>query len=454
MVVVDASTLAVDYEIFGTFDGLDFRSFVSSTDTTYSYTSFFGNAVTLMGTGFGLSGSFALTTGTVTSISIDLDNDMSEDITITGLNLLGEDVFNRVIDEGTSGFWELILQGPTQIIQGDFEFDFAADFIFLSSGSQIGGDDVFANGADVDNGAIYGDAVVISETAILQGGNDVLDTADVVLGDVNSVNDSAMLIGGDDNIVFTQDFTVDEFGSFGSVFVAGESFAAEDMSVVEGGDDLIDLRILSEGIALAQGDVDEVRGSASVTGGDDTLYGGANNDVLSGDVEDLEDQASLIGGDDTLFGGDGNDSLFGDYRTNTSTGQVAGGNDMLFGEAGNDDLFGNEGNDTLNGGTGNDALDGGDGNDTLNGGVGADVLNGGVGNDTLSYAGDTAGVTVNINANTASGGDAQGDTISGFENVIGGSGNDVIEGSTEDNIINGGAGDDIAILTGYKQITP
>ena len=176
---------------------------------------------------------------------------------------------------------------------------------------------------------IYGDAVVISETAILQGGNDVLDTADVVLGDVNSVNDSAMLIGGDDNIVFTQDFTVDEFGTLGSVFVAGESIAAGDTSVVEGGDDLIDLRILSEGIALAQGDVIEARGSASVTGGDDTLYGGANNDFLSGDVEDLENQASLVGGDDTLFGGDGNDSLFGDYRTNTSTGQVAGGNDML-----------------------------------------------------------------------------------------------------------------------------
>ena len=161
-----------------------------------------------------------------------------------------------------------------------------------------------------------------------------------------------MLIGGDDNIVFTQDFTVDEFGTFGSVNVAGEAITAQNTSIVEGGNDLIDLRILSEGVASAQGDLLEVIDSASVTGGNDTLYGGANNDSLSGDVLFFEDQASLIGGDDTIFGGDGNDTIYGDYGTNTSTGQVTGGNDMLFGEAGNDSLFGNEGNDILAGGTG------------------------------------------------------------------------------------------------------
>ena len=60
------------------------------------------------------------------------------------------------------------------------------------------------------------------------------------------------------------------------------------------------------------------------------------------------------------------------------------------------------GNDTLLGGEGNDDVDGGADNDTINGGAGADTLGGGPGVDTLSYVGDTAGVTVNLGANTAS----------------------------------------------------
>ena len=65
MVIVDASTLAVDYRISGTFDSLSFQSFVSSTDTTYSYTTSFGNAVTLTGTGFAVNGFNDLTSGTI-----------------------------------------------------------------------------------------------------------------------------------------------------------------------------------------------------------------------------------------------------------------------------------------------------------------------------------------------------------------------------------------------------
>ncbi|BAO84482.1 hypothetical protein SMCB_2254 [Serpentinimonas maccroryi] len=51
-----------------------------------------------------------------------------------------------------------------------------------------------------------------------------------------------------------------------------------------------------------------------------------------------------------------------------------GGNDTLSGGAGDDILFGQQGNDTLTGGEGNDTLFGGSGNDTLTGGLGADVF--------------------------------------------------------------------------------
>jgi surface adhesion protein len=66
------------------------------------------------------------------------------------------------------------------------------------------------------------------------------------------------------------------------------------------------------------------------------------------------------------------------------------GDDSLLGGAGNDILFGSGGNDSLDGGKGNDILLGGTGNDTLMGGQGNDILIGGSGGDTFVWkAGDT-----------------------------------------------------------------
>jgi Ca2+-binding RTX toxin-like protein len=60
-----------------------------------------------------------------------------------------------------------------------------------------------------------------------------------------------------------------------------------------------------------------------------------------------------------------------------------GGNDTLLGGAGDDILFGLGGNDRLEGGKGDDVLLGGGGGDYLDGGEGDDILVGGKGNDTL-----------------------------------------------------------------------
>ena len=87
-------------------------------------------------------------------------------------------------------------------------------------------------------------------------------------------------------------------------------------------------------------------------------------------------------------------------------------------------------------------MDGGADNDTINGGAGADTLGGGLGVDTLSYVGDTAGVTVNLGANTAAGGQATGDTIGTFENVTGGGGGDTLTGDANANVLSGGPGAD------------
>jgi Ca2+-binding RTX toxin-like protein len=124
---------------------------------------------------------------------------------------------------------------------------------------------------------------------------------------------------------------------------------------------------------------------------------------------------------------------------------IAGGqgDDVISGTANPDWINGDDGNDSISGLAGNDSILGGAGNDTIEGGIGSDTLNGGTGIDTLSYASSSAAVTVDIGANTASGGDAAGDVISLFENLIGSANADTLTGSSAANIITGGAGADI-----------
>ena len=85
-------------------------------------------------------------------------------------------------------------------------------------------------------------------------------------------------------------------------------------------------------------------------------------------------------------------------------------------------------------------------------GDGDNILNGGAGEDTLIYLADTQGVNVQLDLNGSNGratGAAIGtDTILNFENIWGGSGNDVLRGNNTDNELRGGAGNDHFIQFG------
>lgn len=200
------------------------------------------------------------------------------------------------------------------------------------------------------------------------------------------------------------------------------------------------------------------------TSGDNIIMGGAGNDIIMGGA-----------GADTLSGGDGIDTLY--YATdttgvvvslslNTATGgdaqgdnigtsfeNVGGGSgaDNLAGNTGDNVLAGGSGNDILFGNAGNDSLAGGNGSDNIQGHLGADIMDGGAGIDTLSYNLDKTGVTVNMETGAASRGHAAGDVFANFENLLGGSGADVLTGNSAANTIggqggidtiNGGGGDD------------
>lgn len=147
---------------------------------------------------------------------------------------------------------------------------------------------------------------------------------------------------------------------------------------------------------------------------------GAAEDVLVGSL----DADSIVGldGDDHLIGRDGND--------------------VLFGGRGDDLLSGARDNDTLYGGDGSDVLIGGSGADVINGGRGGDVMDGGAGRDTADYAGSAAAVRVNLNANTATGGDANGDILINIEDLSGSALADVLTGDTGANRLSGNAGND------------
>ena len=72
-----------------------------------------------------------------------------------------------------------------------------------------------------------------------------------------------------------------------------------------------------------------------------------------------------------------------------------------------------------------------------------DTFDGNLGQDLLSYAASVAGVTVNLNTGTGSGGFAADDTFSGFERVLGSAHDDRIYGDSATNVLYGGSGDDV-----------
>jgi serralysin len=142
---------------------------------------------------------------------------------------------------------------------------------------------------------------------------------------------------------------------------------------------------------------------------------------------------------ENAYGGSGDDTISGNQADNTLKG--LGGNDNLYGGDGGDSLFGGDGNDFIKGGGGGDSLFGDANDDTLKGGGGADAFYGGSGNDTVDYTLSTA-VTVNLGANTGSGGDAAGDTFTDIENLVGTAEGDSLTGNGNANSLYGGDGGD------------
>ncbi|MEO6279813.1 PA14 domain-containing protein [Roseateles sp.] len=333
-------------------------------------------------------------------------------------------------------------------------------------------------GGDGKDTASYLDAqtgVVVSlANAALNTGEAKGDTFSGIENLAGSENDDTLIGDGFDNLLIGNPGNDGLQGGAGDDTLVGGAGA----DVMDGGDgnDTASYADSNEGVKV------DLTGATASTGGDaagdtlvnienltgsrfsDRLVAGDGNNVLDGG----RGNDVLIGGAgaDTLIGGDGSDMA--DYSTSTvavqinlTTGAVTGGDatgdsfqsienlaggsgdDQLTGEASANTLIGGAGNDTLVGLAGNDKLDGGDGDDLLDGGTGADVLTGGAGIDTATYAASAQGVRVNLTTGIGSGGDAEGDRLSGIENLTGSDKDDVLTGTAGVNKLVGGAGDDV-----------
>ncbi len=369
----------------------------------------------------------------------------------------------------------------------------AADTITGSGGANViqgrAGNDVISAGGGSDTiEAGMGDDTIDGGAGsdLLSYANDIPATGISVTYVGATSGTASDGLGGTDSFTSIERIAGTDFADSMTGFAGAQTFlglGGADLLVGEAGNDTLD-----------GGDGDDTivggTGSDSLTGGlgvDLLSYRDATSrvvvDMLSGSVAGAYAAGDVFSGFEQLEGGSAGDQLLGDH-----------GNNLIWGGAGDDELFGRFGNDTLEGGTGADTLDGsgnsntaaytgsaaavtinfangtvtggdatGDvlvkitnliGSDhadrltgnffanTIEGGAGADTLNGGSGIDTLSYASDTAGVTVDLMAGTASGGDAAGDVFSNFENLAGGSGADLLTGNGADNFIFGAAGDD------------
>jgi Ca2+-binding RTX toxin-like protein len=177
--------------------------------------------------------------------------------------------------------------------------------------------------------------------------------------------------------------------------------------------------------------------------GNDWLEGGSGDDVLNGGAgfdravfigaTAVTVNLGIVGLQDTGLGLDS----FLDIEAVTS----GSGNDLLIGNALANTLNGGLGDDTIRGGAGNDTVNGADGDDVLTGGGGNDLLVGGAGIDTAVYAG-AVGAVVNLATLTAQNTGLGIDTLSGIENLTGGTLADRLTGDGQANRLEGDAGND------------
>ncbi len=262
--------------------------------------------------------------------------------------------------------------------------------------------------------------------------DDVTDEA------ISFANTTLTLVAPDSATGFT--YTYDGAGSTEVTITSGEySFTAQSGGTTVSMDDSFETEIIE--LSWGAGNVSYILLFVVSVSGVPTdfvvVLGGDPIGPINNLAEFMAFEATITGEGQITTGpfAPGETILFSSPAGTTST-----ENDIIVGTGSNETFDGGAGNDSIDGGGGNDSIDGSGGNDTITGGIGDDTLAGGTGTDTADYSSDTMGVTVTSTSATGTG--IGTDVLSGFENVLGGSGDDTITGDGVDNTLTGNNGKD------------
>lgn len=277
------------------------------------------------------------------------------------------------------------------------------------------------------------------DTLVRTSGNDV------ICG--RGGDDSLFGVAGDD-LLFGEDGGDVLDGGAGADAVDGGSGAGEDVVSYQDSPAAVDVD-LSLGTGFggdAEGDtVDEVE-SIIGTPFADELIGDSGANEIAGD--DGDDVLTGGGGADILEGGLGLD--LASYAASYAAVVVDVGAGTASGGTATGDLL-----DSIEGAVGSafaDTLTGDSADNVFMGMGSGDVLDAGAGFDLVYYLYSPTGVTVDLAAQTASGGHATGDSLAGFEGVLGSTLADVLNGSNDVNHLLGSGGDDTLVGLGGDDV--
>jgi Ca2+-binding RTX toxin-like protein len=266
-------------------------------------------------------------------------------------------------------------------------------------------------------------------------GDDIITTgagADIVLGDDGVVN----YVSADGNSADIDTITSTSTAAFGGV----------DTIVTGGGDDIVIGGRFGDTIAAGDGDNLVISDSGLVIAGTVDAPQMAGQPITLGLVQSfpLDD-----GGNDTITSGTGNDIIVAGFGSDTVTSSA--GNDTVFGDNGLiaytnavPTLY--ETTDTIAATGGDDIIDAGDGNNIVFGGVGADNIVTGSGNDVVigdsgAVVNDPAGNLVQaLTGDPSLGGDDIISTGAGNDIAMGGAGNDTVTSDAGSDILFGDGG--------------
>jgi Ca2+-binding RTX toxin-like protein len=316
-----------------------------------------------------------------------------------------------------------------------------------------GGPDGYVDGDDTGN--------LIDEDYTGDPNGDFIDNDDALLPGTEGDDDYVRAGGGDDTVIADDGSDTVEGGDGDDLIETGNGDVAPDLGYPFSDADSLGYAPDSD----PENDrdlVDGGDGNDTISTGDDrdTIFGGDGDDVIDGGIDDDVIQGN--GDDDRIVGGEGNDDILGGSGNDT----IYAGNDPELGLDvldipdeetpgfgfspdrqplnGRDTVDGGGGDDVIYGADDDDLLMGGSGNDFIDGQIDDDTIDGNTGDDTLYGGQGDDSVEGGQGADMLDGGEGD-DTLRGNRGedvLVGGDGNDSMDGGGENDVLSGGDGDD------------